>query len=290
MSFVGEACLSTFFKALFAKLGSSESLHFATKKQVCKELRKWEKILKNIQAVLDDAEEKQMKDRHVKIWLVELQDLAYDVDDILDEFATEALGTKLMQERQANRSKVWKIIHTLITIFNPYAFLFNYKMMSKIKAITVRLQDFVTQKSDLHLRKNDVGRPKRMIERPLTTSLVNEALVYGREEDKKAIIDLLLMNDSSDGKVTMIPIVGIGGIGKTTLVQLVHNDNSIKDHFNIKAWVCVSEDFDVIKITKTILQSITTEPCNELNHLNLLQVKLKEELCEKNFLLVLDDI
>ncbi|EOY19747.1 NB-ARC domain-containing disease resistance-like protein [Theobroma cacao] len=214
MSFVGEACLSTFFEALFAKLGSFESLHFAIKKQVYEELRKWEKILKNIQAVLDDAEEKQMKDRHVKIWLAELQDLAYDVDDILDEFATEALGTKLMQERQADRSKVWKIIHTFITIFNPYAFLFNYKMMSKIKAITVRLQDLVTQKSDLHLRKNDVGRPKRMIERPLTTSLVNEALVYGREDDKKAIIDLLLMNDSSDGKVTMIPIVGIGGIGE----------------------------------------------------------------------------
>lgn len=105
MSFVGEACLSTFFEALFAKLGSFESLHFAIKKQVYEELRKWEKILKNIQAVLDDAEEKQMKDRHVKIWLAELQDLAYDVDDILDEFATEALGTKLMQERQADRSK-----------------------------------------------------------------------------------------------------------------------------------------------------------------------------------------
>ncbi|WRX11727.1 NB-ARC - like 10 [Theobroma cacao] len=153
-----------------------------------------------------------------------------------------------------------------------------------------KLQELVTQKSDLHLRKNDVGRPRRMIERPPTTSLVNEALVYGREEDKKAIIDLLLMNDSSDGKVTMILIVGIRGIGKTTLAQLVYNDESIKDHFNIKARVCVSEDFDVIKMTKTILQSITFEPCNELNHLNLLQVKLKEELCEKNFLLILDDI
>ncbi|XP_017984375.1 PREDICTED: putative disease resistance RPP13-like protein 1 [Theobroma cacao] len=159
--------------------------------QVHEELRKWEKILKNIQAVLDDAEEKQMKDRHVKIWLAELQDLAYDMDDILDEFGTEALGSK----------------------------------------------------------------PKRKIERPPTTSLVNEAPVYGREEDKKAIIDLLLMNDYSDDKVIVIPIVGIGGIGKTTLAQLVYNDDSIKDHFDIKVWV-----------------------------------ELKEKLYENNFLLVLDDI
>ncbi|EOY19751.1 NB-ARC domain-containing disease resistance-like protein [Theobroma cacao] len=147
-----------------------------------------------------------MKDRHVKIWLAELQDLAYDMDDILDEFGTEALGSKLVQECRANR-------------------------------------------------KNDVGRPKRKIERPPTTSLVNEALVYGREEDKKAIIDLLLMNDYSDDKVIVIPIVGIGGIGKTTLAQLVYNDDSIKDHFDIKVWV-----------------------------------ELKEKLYENNFLLVLDDI
>ncbi|XWS65479.1 hypothetical protein CRYUN_Cryun05aG0116400 [Craigia yunnanensis] len=290
MSFVGEGALSSFFEALLAKLAFSGSLHLATVMQVHKELKKWEKILRNIKAVLDDAEEKQMKDRQVKIWLAELQDLAYDADDILDEFATEALGSVLMQDRQANRSKVRKIIHTFTTNFSPSAFLFSYKMMSKIKVITVRLQDLVTQKSNLQLIENDVGRPMRIIERPPTTSLVNEALVCGREDDKKAIIDLLLLNDSSDGEVSVIPIVGIGGIGKTTLAQLVYNDDSIKDHFDIKAWVCVSEDFDVIRITKTILQSVTSEACNEVNDLNLLQIKLKEKLHKKNFLLVLDDI
>ncbi|XP_022743423.1 putative disease resistance RPP13-like protein 1 [Durio zibethinus] len=290
MSLVGESALSAFFDVLFAKLAPSDSLLFGTEKQVHKELKKWEMILRNIQAVLDDAEEKQMKDKQVKIWLGELQDLGYDADDILDEFATEALGKKSTQDRQANRSKVRKIIHTFTTNFSPNAFLFSYKMMSKMKAITVRLQELVAEKSYLQLRENDVGRPKIIIERPPTTSLVNEALVYGREDDKKAIIDLLLPNDSIDGEVSVIPIVGIGGIGKTTLAQLVYNDDSIKDHFDIKAWVCVSEDFDIIRITKTILQSVTSEACNEVNDLNLLQVKLKEKLSKKNFLLVLDDI
>ncbi|XVF24475.1 hypothetical protein REPUB_Repub13aG0131300 [Reevesia pubescens] len=290
MSFAVEATLSVVFEALFAKLACSESLHFATGKQIDKELKKWEKILRNIQAVLGDAEEKQMKDQLVKIWLTELQDLAYDVDDILDEFMTEASGSKLMQDHQENRSKVRKIIHTFTTNFSPNAFLFNYKMMAKIKAITVRLQELVIQKCNLQLRENNVDRPKRIIERPPTTSLVNETLVYGREGDKKAIIDLLLMNDTSDAEASVIPIVGIGGIGKTTLAQLVYNDNSIKDHFDIKAWVCVSEDFDIIRITKAILQSVTSEACNEVNDLNLLQVKLKEKLSKKTFLLVLDDI
>ncbi|OMO87390.1 NB-ARC domain-containing protein [Corchorus olitorius] len=156
MSFVKEATLSAFFEALFAKLASSESLPFATEKQGYKELKKWEKVLRNIQAVLDDAEDKQMRDRQVKLWLAELQDLAYDVDDVLDEFATEALGNKLKQEHQPSRSKVRKIIHTFTSNFNPNAFMFSYKMMSKMKLITVRLQDLATQKSDLQLRENDV--------------------------------------------------------------------------------------------------------------------------------------
>lgn len=298
MSFVGDCALSPFLETLFAKLASSESLHFATEKQVHNEFNKWEKILRTIHAVLDDAEEKQVKDRHVKIWLAQLRDLAYDADDILDEFATEAMKD---HRRQANTSKVRKIIHTFFTtsFTTPNAFLFSYKMMSQIKAITVRLQDLGIQKCNLQLRENDVGngygRPnKRIIERIPSTSLVNEALVYGRDDDKRAIIDLLLQNiNGSDdhGDVSVIPIVGIGGIGKTTLAQLVYNDGSIKDYFDVRAWVCVSEDFDIVRITKTILQSVDSEAvCNEVNDLNLLQVKLKEKLFKKNFLIVLDDV
>ncbi|EOY20386.1 Disease resistance protein RPS2, partial [Theobroma cacao] len=95
MSVVGEAALTAFFDGLFGKLSSSDFLDFVTDKQVFEEINKWEKMLRDIRAVLDDAEGKQMKDQYVKNWLADLQDLAYDVDDILDEFATEALGRKL---------------------------------------------------------------------------------------------------------------------------------------------------------------------------------------------------
>ncbi|KAA3453475.1 disease resistance protein RGA2-like [Gossypium australe] len=291
MYFSGEIAISSFFEALFANLASPDTLHFATEKQVQKELNKLETVLKTVHAVLADAEEKQLKDQHVKMWLSKLRDLAFEVDDILDEFATEALHNKLTKDQQAHRSKVRKIIHSFTASFGPNAFLFRYKMMNKIKAISSRLDDLITWKNVLQLREFDVGRPKRVIERPPTSSLVNEALVYGREYDKNVVIDLLLMDSDTDVQVSVVPIVGIGGIGKTTLAQLVYNDNMVQDLFDVKAWVCVSEDFNIVRITKSILPSITCDAsCNDVNDLNLLQVKLKEKLSKKKFLLVLDDI
>lgn len=253
MAFVGEAILSALFETLFFKLASSDLLKFARQEQVHAELKKWEKILLKIHAVLDDAEEKQMTDRLVKIWLDELRDLAYDVEDILDEFGTEALRRKLMAETEPSTSMVCSLIPSCCTSFNPSTVRFNVKMGSKIEEITARLQEISGQKNDLHLRENAGGSSYAMKSRLPTTSLVDESRVYGRETDKEAILNLLLKDEPSDDEVCVIPIVGMGGIGKTTLAQLAFNDCKVKDHFDLRAWVCVSDDFDVVRVTKTIL-------------------------------------
>ncbi|XP_022764728.1 putative disease resistance protein At3g14460 [Durio zibethinus] len=220
------------------------------------------------------------------MWLADLKDLAYDLDDILDEFSTEALGRKLVKEHQDSTSMVPKAGPTG---FHSSSIMFNYKMMSKIKEITRRLEGLATQKSNLQLMEISVGRPTTIPKRPPSTSLVNETYVRGRNKEKQEILDLVLSNNGCEGGVSVIPIVGMGGIGKTTLAQLVYNDDSIKDHFDLTSWVCVSNEFDVVKITKAVLQSVTSEPCDE-KEFNLLQVKLKEKLSGKKFLLVLDDV
>ncbi|XVF18422.1 hypothetical protein REPUB_Repub11eG0020100 [Reevesia pubescens] len=292
MSIIGEAALSIFFEQLFCRLASSDLLNFVTKKQVRKQLEEWSKMLPVIQAVLNDAEEKQRKNRSVKIWLAELQDLAYDMDDILDEFSTHALRWKLQgRYHEASSSKIRKFIPAYCTSFSPSAFMFNNQMISKIQEITDRCNKLASLKSQLELRENNGGgiRSKEMKPRLQSTSLVDEAHVYGRETEKLKILDLLKNSDGGEDGVAVIPIFGMGGIGKTTLAQLVYNDDSINNLFDLKAWVCVSDDFDAIRITKTILQSISLETYHQ-NDLNLLQVKLKEKLYGKKLLLVLDDI
>ncbi|TYI62156.1 hypothetical protein E1A91_D10G226100v1, partial [Gossypium mustelinum] len=130
-------------------------------------------------------------------------------------------------------------------------------------------------------------RPTRLEQRLQPASLEIENHVYGRDKDKQTILDLLLKSD--DERNFVIPILGMGGIGKTTLAQLVYNDASIQNHFHLKAWACVSDYFDVLRITKDILQSITSVSCND-NDLNIVQEKLQKELSGKKFLIVLDDV
>ena len=133
----GEAALSSFFDKLFDKLSSSDLLKIFQKENFDADLKKWERMLLKIQAVLDDAEEKQMTSRLVKIWLDELEDLAYDVDDILDEFATEALRRMIQKVHGGNVGSNGD---------------FDEKLMrSKIKGIDRRLQEIVEEKKDLEL-------------------------------------------------------------------------------------------------------------------------------------------
>ncbi|KAH9726720.1 putative disease resistance RPP13-like protein 1 [Citrus sinensis] len=291
MAAVGEILLNAFLPVLFDRLASRNLLSFVRQLQVRvdSELKKWEKKLKMIQAVLCDAEEKQLTDEAVKMWLDELQDLAYDAEDILDEFATQALESKLMAQNQDSSGQVLSFIPASL---KPKAIMFNYSMGSKIKDITSRLEQLCQERIELGLQRLTGGASSTAAaahQRPPSSSVPTEHEVFGREEDKAKILDMV--NTSSDhANFVVIPIVGMGGIGKTTLAREVYNDKAVADSkFDVKAWVCVSDNFDVFNILKALLESITSA-ASDLNTLNEVQVQLKKAVDGKRFLLVLDDV
>ena len=227
MALVGVAVLTAFIETLFDKLASSDLLQFALQEQVLSDINKWENSLLKLHAVLDDAEEKQLTNRLVKMSLDDLIDLAYDVEDILDDFATEALGRKLiMAETQPSTGKVRRLISSCCTNFIPTAVKFHVKMRSKIENITSRLQAISVQKNDLHLEEedNDIAAARRPIttrrEILPTTCLVDESRVCGRETDKAAILKLLFddnqpaINSDDFDAIRVIAIIDMGGLGQ----------------------------------------------------------------------------
>ena len=91
--------------------------------------------------------------------------------------------------------------------------------------------------------------------------------------------------------VPVLPIVGIGGVGKTTLAQDICNNSKVIRHFKLVIWIFVSDDFDVKRLTKEALdQSSPPEKVPKTDNLNLLQGALARSLSNKRFLIVLDDM
>ena len=102
------------------------------------------------------------------------------------------------------------------------------------------------EEADSDLQKVAARASSRDSRRTQTTSLIHEPCVYGMDEDQKAIIELLLGDQSSNTKVGVVPIVDMGVVGKNTLAQMVYYDKMVENHFDIKAWVCVSDNFDIM--------------------------------------------
>ncbi|XP_057511459.1 putative disease resistance RPP13-like protein 1 [Actinidia eriantha] len=287
MAAVGEIFLGAIVGVLFEKLISSEMLNFFRRERIHTQVMNWERTLREIRVVLNDAEEKQIRDKDVNLWLEDLQDLAYDLDDLLDEFSTEALRYKLIEKSQSSTNKVRALIPTCCTRFNPSGAIFDFKMRSKIKEITTRLQDMSKKISELGLRKVDDFRALiQDRERPPTTSATYERRIYGRDKSKIEIINLLQMEESDLG---IIPIIGMGGIGKTTLAQVIYNDEVVNKHFDLKAWICVSDNFDIMRITKEIAGYVHDDS-SDSKTLDQVQDQLKNALAGKIFLIVLDDV
>jgi Leucine-rich repeat (LRR) protein len=235
-----------------------------------------------IKDVLLDAEEKQAAgDRAVRRWLGRLEDAIYDADDLLDAVSTEALRREIM-----THDKKAKQVRIFFSKSNQLAY--RLKMTRKIKAIRKRLDAINADRKNFQLEVRHVETRVVNRDRDQTHSLVRQEVVIGRENDKKAVIDCL-MDSNVEENVSILPIVGIGGLGKTTLAQLVFNDKQIQKHFDLKMWVCVSDIFDVKTIVAKILESATNkeQPTVEMN--TLVNYLLKE-IDGKKYFLVLDDV
>ncbi|KAG4201721.1 hypothetical protein ERO13_A05G296201v2, partial [Gossypium hirsutum] len=164
---------------------------------------------------------------------------------------------------------------------------FKDGMQSKLEEILGTLDNLLNQKQILGLKESYEGEKAFQI--TPATSLVDESDVYGRDDEKEEILKLLDPQNLSENQIAVIPIVGMGGLGKTTLAQLIYNDPITDKWFDRKAWVCISEEFDAFKVAKTILEEIKCS-CDGNQNLNQLQLKLKEQLSGKKYLIFLDDV
>ncbi|CAL9180518.1 unnamed protein product, partial [Musa hybrid cultivar] len=281
---------------LLALATTSASSPAEPRNDVEEELRKLQRTMLRIQAELDDSEDQDIRDESVRLWLSELKDVAYDAQDAVEEYEYEVLRAKAeSRSRGGGRHKGKHVEVCDYSISAPSRISFPEDLASKLKKIRERFDEITGEWKALRLgkkhgkrRRDESGNCRQ------TSSCFDESIVFGREDEKEKLIGLLLSEaddiiDGRGGTVSLIPIIGMGGVGKTTLAQLVYNDPRVSNYFDTRGWICVSEEFDVVGLTRKILVSFfkTTVDYTELNEL---QQELKENLQGKKFLLVLDDV
>ncbi|BBG99122.1 hypothetical protein Prudu_008713 [Prunus dulcis] len=162
-----------------------------------KEVAKLTSNFKTIEVVLNNAEERQVKEVDVRQWLERLKDVSYEMDDLLDEWSTEILKQQIQQTKKSSNLR--------------------RDIAVKIKELNERLALIVSERQNYNFQYTK--REIEQIERQKSSSFVDKT--FGRVDEKDKVVEKLLSGSGQGGATCLvIPIIGMGGIGKTTLPNL----------------------------------------------------------------------
>ncbi|EEE66948.1 hypothetical protein OsJ_23816 [Oryza sativa Japonica Group] len=218
------------------------------------ELAALRSMLRRVHAALRDADSLSVTDHSVRLWLAELGDLEYRAEDVFEELEYECHRAAQLED---------------------------------LKIDLLRAAALATGK-----RKREVAQlfRRRAGRAPPPKDRRHLGEIHGRERDLQRVVEMVCQSQP-DGRrnYAVVAIVGMAGVGKTSLMQHVCGEEAVASRFDLALWVWVSQEFDVVGVTAKIVEAITRSrpDCSELSALHGTMV---EHLTGKRCLLVLDDV
>ncbi|KAG8479541.1 hypothetical protein CXB51_029174 [Gossypium anomalum] len=240
--------------------------------------------LKWMQSSLMEAETQQSKDERIRLWVAEIRELAYDAEDVVEEFAFK-IGFKhkgglpgCIKKSTCLVRKGWELHET----------------KSKIEKIIARIIDLVRRLQAYGVRELKDGREGSSSSTEMRESRrpyphIMDDNIVGLVDDTKELVSIL--KDQRRECSRIILIWGMGGLGKTTLAKKIYQHPEVIDYFDHLAFVYISQQCQTRKVWEDILSCFKKLDKDD-------RKKRDEELAEKLFnilkdkkcLVILDDI
>nr|XP_051228272.1 putative disease resistance protein RGA4 isoform X2 [Lolium perenne] len=270
MAAFGSMLASAVIKVFCQELSSTIGSNIKMQKNFKKDLEEMRSTLESVEAVLKDAEKRSINDAAVHLWLERLKKAMYDISDMVNEF-------EINTEEPAGQ-KIPVISYCL-------QFVPKIVMANKMRVMRGQLENITKQHQNFSFMPDGSSSVRQVSDVRETSSVMEETLIIGRTVDERKILAILSVRITE--QITIVPIHGIGGIGKTTLAKLVFNDNQFKDYSRV--WVYVSQKFDLNEIGNSIISQVSDEQ-SQLAERQMIHNRLGRILVAKDILIVLDDL
>ena len=240
--------------------------------------------LRRMRCFLRDVDGRQEESETVHNLVIEIRQVAYDAEDVLEDFAFK------VRRRRGLRN----VLLRFVCIFKEVIAV--CMVGSEIDSIKIKISNLTGSLQRYGIRAVTGGGegPSSSHEGLLNQvrrsySHVIEEDFVGFDEDVNLLVDKLV-NRFTDRRA--VSIIGMGGLGKTTLAKKVYHHPDIRRHFDSLAWVCISQNWEKMDVLKGILIKLIPERTQQIKGMTDAElVKLLYEIQQqKKCLVVLDDI
>ncbi|XP_022718643.1 disease resistance protein RPM1-like [Durio zibethinus] len=262
--------------------------------------------LKTMKSFLEDAEEKKgvaANNKTENEWVASVRDIAYEIEDVVDEFMYHF--NKQKQWRGKCSSFLLKLIHFPKNLLVRHRVAVKLQDIDKrIKRITERSQRF--QVSRLESGKCNEKREGKTVAANYDTNWVknlSESSLFLKDDElvgiEKAQRKLLGWLMDKELQRTVIAVVGMGGLGKTTLAANTFKKPIVEQHFECCAWITVSQQYTIEELFNSLIKEVKKKENREngprienlsaMTYIDLVE-ELRKSLETKRYLIVLDDV
>ncbi|XP_074588941.1 disease resistance protein Pik-2-like [Curcuma longa] len=263
--------------------------------------------LRSINSFLTVMSTRRNLDDQLQNWVQEVREVAYDAEDSIDEFECRLRSTGY---DELGVKGLFMCCYRCLKSLKA-----RHGVASKLKKLKIEIEE-IRKRHDRYSHLNEatsygtatsLGMADRYSDPRIIGHFVEEAQLVGINQSRDMLIKWVM--DKNYLELTTISLVGFGGLGKTTLAKTIYDNPIILGgHFQHRAWITVSQNYNIKELLKKIIRQISVSKqqvrdvlgCQDasMNTEHLLNMMDDSQLVQtirghlrgKRYLLVFDDV